>query len=74
MRHIIAAAAAIAVCGLLASTTVRADPLFEAGGPAKIGALCHVSTDQNGNDSYGYFTGCPGEPVKVAKRTKKAKS
>jgi hypothetical protein len=74
MRHLITAFAAIAVGGFLTSTTVRADPLYEPGGPAKIGDMCHVSDDQNGNDSFGYFTACPNQPVHVAKRTKKQKS
>jgi len=74
MRHLITAVAAIAVGGFLASTTVRADPLFEQGGPAKIGNMCQVSDDQDGNDRFGYFTACPNQPVHVAKRTKKQKS
>ena len=74
MRYLITAVSAIAAAGLIASTTVRADPLFEQGGPAKIGNMCQVSSDQDGNDRYGTFTACPGQPVKVAKRTKKAKS
>jgi hypothetical protein len=74
MRHLIAAVAAIAAAGMIASTAVRAEPLFEPGGPAKIGKMCVVNTDENGNASFGYLAGCPNEAVHAAKRTKKAKS
>ena len=72
MRHLITAVAAIAVGGFLASTTVRADPRFESGGPERVGNMCHVSGDEN--DSYGSWVPCPNQPAQVTKRIKKQKS
>jgi hypothetical protein len=74
MRHFITAVAAIAVGGFLASTTVRADPRFEPGGPARVGNMCQLSNDDGGNDSYGSFVPCPNQPVGVTKRIKKQNS
>jgi hypothetical protein len=72
MRHIITAAAAIAVCGFLASTPVRAEPVFQSGGPVKVGDYCKTVTDPF--EFYGYYAQCPNEPMHYAKRTKKMKS
>jgi hypothetical protein len=59
MRHILTAAAAIAVSGLLLSTAAVAQ--YQAGGPVNAGGLCKVSTDGMGNDSFGYYGPCaPG--------------
>ncbi len=48
MRHILTAAAAIAVSGLLVSTAAVAQ--YQAGGPAQASGQCKVSTDGMGND------------------------
>lgn len=74
MRVVIVAAAAIAACGLLASTAVRADPMFEPGGPTKVGGMCKMMTNQAGGPEYGYYAACPDEPMHYAKRTKRMKS
>lgn len=67
MRHILIAAAGIAACGLLASTTAQAQtfqqgaPVFEPGGPARVGNWCKVSTDGQLTDAYGYYAPCASE-------------
>lgn len=70
MRHLLIAASAIAVCGFLASTSVRAEPLFEPGGPVKIGNMCKVMTSVGGNES-GYYEQCAAESTHYAKRGSK---
>ena len=72
MRQLVILAAALAVGGLFAATAARADLLYYPGGPVKQGNMCQISTDPELN--YGYWAPCPGEPVKVAKRTKQMKS
>lgn len=68
MRRILIAAAGIAACGLLASTTAQAQtfqqgaPNFEPGGPARIGSWCKVNADGGQNtDAYGFYTPCAVE-------------
>jgi hypothetical protein len=56
MRHILTAAAAIAVSGLLVSTAAVAQ--YQAGGPTNVAGMCKVSTDGMGNDSFGYYAPC----------------
>jgi hypothetical protein len=56
MRHILTAAAAIAVSGLLLSTAAVAQ--YQQGGPTQANGQCKVSTDGGGNDSYGYMAPC----------------
>ena len=56
MRHILTAAAAIAVSGFLVSTAAFAQ--YQPGGPAQASGQCKVSTDGSGNDSYGYMAPC----------------
>ena len=56
MRHILTAAAAIAVSGLLVSTAAVAQ--YQQGGPTQASGQCKVSTDGGGNDSYGYMAPC----------------
>lgn len=73
MRYVITAAAALAVSGLLATTAARAEPLFEAGGPVKIGNLCSVSTDNDNNGAYGYMEPC-AQPQKAARVIKKKRT
>ena len=69
MRYIITAVAAVAVSGLLASTALRAEPLYNAGGPARVGNLCsHPNNDNDGMT--GYLAPCP-KAAKSAKITKK---
>lgn len=64
MRHILIAAAGLVACGMLASTAAQAQTfqsngaVFEAGGPARIGNMCKVTTDDQGNDSFGYYAPC----------------
>jgi hypothetical protein len=70
MRHILTAAAAIAVSGLLASTAVRAETPFNAGGPAKAGQQCKVITD-DGAEMYGYYANCSLGSQPVARQVKK---
>jgi hypothetical protein len=72
MRHILIAAAAIAVSGLLASSGVRAETPFNAGGPAKTGQQCKVITD-DGAEMYGYYANCPPGSTPVARQIKKKK-
>ncbi len=72
MRHILTAAAAIAVSGLLASIPVRAETAFQAGGPAKAGNQCKVITD-DGAEMYGYYANCPPGSTPVVQQTKKKK-
>jgi hypothetical protein len=72
MRHILTAVAAIAVSGLLASTAVRAETPFNAGGPAKAGQQCKVITD-DGAEMYGYYTTCPTGSTPVVRQVKKKK-
>ena len=75
MRTIITAVAAIAVSGLLASTAVRAEPLFQPGGPSQIGAACQVNEDYNGDLKYGYLQPCaPAKKVAVRSKKKSKKS
>ena len=72
MRHILIAAAAITVSGLLASSGVRAETPFSAGGPAKIGTQCKVITD-DGDEMYGYYATCPPGSTPVVRQVKKKK-
>ncbi|HEU5020159.1 MAG TPA: hypothetical protein VFT69_19530 [Pseudolabrys sp.] len=64
MRHILIAAAGLIACGMLASTAAQAQTfqsngaVFEPGGPARIGNMCKVTTDDQGNDAFGYYAPC----------------
>jgi hypothetical protein len=69
MRYFLTAAAALAACGLIASTAARAETPFVPGGPVKVGDMCKVTTDAMGNDSFGYYEPCPQQVVRVSKRT-----
>jgi hypothetical protein len=71
MRHVIIAAAALAISGAFAAA--KAEPIFEPGGPVKVGNSCKVMTQVGGNEA-GYYGPCPKEAKKVAKRGKKSKS
>ncbi len=55
MRHILTAAAAIAVSGLLLSTAAVAQ--YQAGGPTQANGQCKVVTDSDA-DAYGYMAPC----------------
>ena len=72
MRHILIAAAAIAVSGLLASSGVRAETPFNPGGPEKAGTQCKVITD-DGAEMYGYYAACLPGSTPVARQVKKKK-
>lgn len=56
MRHVLIAAAALAVSGLFASAASA--QTYVAGGPVKVGNMCLVDTDGMGNGSYGYYEPC----------------
>jgi len=49
--------AALAVCGLLASTAARAEEVHYAGGPIQAGNQCWVST--NNDNGFGFWRDCP---------------
>jgi phosphatidylethanolamine-binding protein (PEBP) family uncharacterized protein len=70
MRHILTAVAAIAACGLIATTAARAEQ-FQAGGPTKIGKMCLVNTSEMDAGNFGYVAPCP--PAKQAKAVKSRK-
>ncbi len=58
MRHVLFAAAALAIGGFVASTVADAQT-FQGGSPGRIGNLCKVATDANGDmDNYGYYEPC----------------
>ena len=73
MRHLLIAAAALSVGGLMASSAfaqtyapgsgayASSGMVFVPGGPKKLGSMCQVATDDFGNDSYGYWRACPQE-------------
>lgn len=69
MRHILIAAAGLIACGMLASTAAQAQTfqqngaVFEPGGPARIGNMCKVTTDDQGNDAFGYYAPCADRAV-----------
>lgn len=69
MRRILTAAAALAVCGLIASVSARAEPVHYAGGPMAEGKLCWIST--NNDLGYGYWRACPGPAPKMKRAGKK---
>jgi len=69
MRHILTAAAAIAVSALLASTAVRAQTNYQPGGPAKVGNQCIVITDED--QGFGYYAACPPGSKSVVRNVKK---
>ena len=73
MRHVLFAAAALAVGGFVASTAANAQSSmpYVAGGPVKVGNMCIVSTDPGGNDDYGYYAPCGQQAVASAPRAKK---
>lgn len=59
MRHVLIAAAALAVGGFAAPTANAQNTLpYVAGGPERIGNMCIVKTDSVGNDDYGYYAPC----------------
>jgi hypothetical protein len=68
MRHVLFAAAALAVCGFAASTAANAQVVYQAGGPTKIGNMCQVITDDRGDQSFGYYEPCGGQAVASAPR------
>jgi phosphatidylethanolamine-binding protein (PEBP) family uncharacterized protein len=72
MRHILTTVAAIAACGLIATTSARAQQQFEAGGPSRIGNNCLHNTSEADAGNFGYMAPCP--PAKQTKAvTKKMK-
>ncbi|HEU5020160.1 MAG TPA: hypothetical protein VFT69_19535 [Pseudolabrys sp.] len=68
MRHILIALG-FAACAALGSTTVHAQtfeprgPVFEPGGPVRIGNMCQVDTDDQGDDAFGYVAPCPNQAL-----------
>ena len=70
MRHILTAAAAIAVCGILSSVSAQAMD-FIPGGPKQVGNMCRVSTYSNDSDYFGYWAPCPEQTVAQAGTNKR---
>ena len=68
MRHVLIAAAALALGGFVASTSANAQMAYVAGGPNKVGNMCKVGTDTRGDDSYGYYEPCAQQAVASAPR------
>jgi len=64
MRHVLTAIAAVAVCGFIATTSVRAEPSHDLGGPVTAGNSCWVSASSN---DQGYWKDCP-KPVKIKRK------
>jgi len=72
MRHVLIAAAALAIGGFVASAAnAQSSPAYDAGGPTKVGNMCAVNADGVGNDNYGYYTPCGQQAVASAPRRKK---
>lgn len=69
MRNILLAGAALAAVGLSAPTF--AQTVYEPGGPTRVGNMCQVVTDDQGNRSFGYMAPCPEQPAPAAVRSKK---
>ena len=73
MRHLLIAAAALSVGGLMASSAfaqtyapgygayASSGMPFLPGGPKQLGNMCRTTTDDFGVDSYGYWAPCPQE-------------
>jgi hypothetical protein len=72
MRHLLTAAAVIAVGGFFALTPARAEMLYYQGGPVVQNGMCQISTD--GDQRYGYWAPCPNQPVQMHHRSKRVKS
>ena len=70
MRHLLVAAAALAVGGFVVSTTVHAETLFYPGGPNRVGAMCQVNAD--GENFYGYVAPCPAAPASAKRAALRA--
>lgn len=61
MRHMLIAAAALAACGFVVSTSANAqgEPPYVAGGPVHIAGWCLVNTSaERGDDNFGYYQPC----------------
>jgi len=69
MRHILAAAAAFAVCGFLGLSAASAETMFVPGGPAQFGTMCQVFTDSDA--AYGYVKACP-QPARMTHKKSKS--
>jgi hypothetical protein len=65
------ASAALAIGGLLASSSAHADiatgMAYVAGGPVKQGNMCQISTDPI--KAYGFWKPCPNTSVRSAKHS-----
>ncbi len=70
MRHVLIAAAALAVAGFAASNVAKAQT-YQAGGPMQVGSMCKVVTDDRGDQSFGYYQACGGQALASAPRRKK---
>ena len=71
MRHVLIAAAALAVSGFAASTVVKAQT-YHPGAPVQVGSMCKVNTDLNGEmENFGYYTSCGQQAVASAPRSKR---
>jgi hypothetical protein len=67
MRSMMTAIAALAVCGLFATPSARAEEIHNGGGPVQAGNQCWVSTHTD--KDLGYWKDCP-KPVSVSKKKK----
>lgn len=65
MRFMMTAVVALAVGGLLASTSARAEEVHFAGGPVQAGNQCWVSTQSD--QGFGYWRDCP-QPAHMSKK------
>jgi hypothetical protein len=59
MRSMMTAIAALALCGLVAATSARAEEIHNSGGPVRAGNQCWVSTHVD--KDMGYWKDCPAE-------------
>ncbi len=71
MRHFLITTAALAIGALVVSTAAKAQS-YNAGGPTKVGSMCKVATDLNGDmDNYGFYEPCGQQAVASAPRRKR---
>jgi hypothetical protein len=66
MRSMMTAVAALALCGLFAATSARAEETHNSGGPVQAGNQCWVSTHPD--KDMGYWKDCPA-PVRTQAST-----
>lgn len=67
MRSMMTAIATLAVCGMFATASARAETTHYAGGPVTVGNQCWVST--NNDNGFGFWKDCP-KPSPVMRKKK----